>query len=222
MANYTVKIVETEYITADVKRFTLEKPAGYTFVPGQATSVALNKEAWSEQFRPFTFTGLNKWDHLELLVRIYKNRNGVTEQLGKTNTGAELIIQEPYGAIEFKGPGVFIAGGTGITPFISIFRDLHQRKRLNGCRLIYSNYGAQDVICGAELQDMLKENLVLHYTREGVIGFAERRLNRDTLIKYVANFSQRFYVCGSDSFVEDISAILLDLGAPADALVIDK
>lgn len=222
MANHIVKIIDAEYITPDVKRFQVEKPAGYKFTPGQATDVSLNKEGWSEQFRPFTFTGLKNNDYLEFMVRIYNSRHSVTEQLGKTNAGAELIIQEPFGAIEYKGPGVFIAGGTGITPFLSIFRDLNRQHNLRGCRLIYSNYGASDVICGQELYDMLKENFVNHYTREGVIGFKERQLNRDLLVNYIADFSQRFYICGSDSFVKDITALLLELGAPSDGLVIEK
>ena len=222
MANYNVNILETAYVNADVKRFTVEKPAGYTFIPGQGTYVALNKEGWASQFRPFTFTGLNKAQHLEFLVRIYNDHLGLTEQLGKTNAGAELIIQEPFGAIEYKGPGVFIAGGTGVTPFISIFRDLHQRKQLYNCRLIYSTYGIYDTICGDELREILKDNFIPHFTREGVIGYHEKRLTRETLIKYIGDFSQRFYVCGSESFVKDITEMLLQLGASASGLVIEK
>ena len=58
MANHTVKIIDAEFITPDVKRFIIEKPSGYNFVPGQATEVAINKEGWNTRFRPFTFTGL--------------------------------------------------------------------------------------------------------------------------------------------------------------------
>lgn len=222
MEKHIVKVLEAEYVTPDVKRFRTQKPAGYTFVPGQATDVALNLPGWEDQFRPFTFTSLNKWDYLEFTIRIYNNRNSVTEQLGKTNAGAELILQQPFGVLEYKGPGVFIAGGTGITPFISIFRDLEWQKKLRGCKLIYTNYGVQDVIYGEELHSMLKENMILHFSREGVIGFKERRLNRELLVEYIADFSQRFYICGSDSFVTAISEMLLELGASSEGLVIEK
>ena len=222
MAEHVVKILESQYITPDVKQFRVEKPAGYTFIPGQATSVALNKPGWEDKFHPFSFTSLNKNDYLEFMIRIYNSRHSLTEQLGRTNAGSELIIQEPWGAIQYKGPGVFIAGGAGITPFVSIFRDLNRQKNLRGCRLIYSNYTAQDVICGEELSEMLKDNFVPHFTREGVIGFFERRLNHDLLVQYIADFSQLFYICGSDAFVIDISKLLLALGASAEGLVIDK
>ncbi|MCH8516033.1 MAG: hypothetical protein LAT68_06860 [Cyclobacteriaceae bacterium] len=43
---YTVKIKEIWSITFDVKEFTVNKPEGYTFKPGQATEVAINKPNW--------------------------------------------------------------------------------------------------------------------------------------------------------------------------------
>jgi ferredoxin-NADP reductase len=216
-----VSIKEANFVTGNVKRFMIEKPKGYQFVPGQAAEFAINEEGWNEQFRPFTFTSLNAWEHLEILVKIYPEHKGVTAQLARTNAGASLLLKEPFGAIEYKGPGVFIAGGSGITPFLSIFRELKKQGRMGSNKLIYSNYTSHDVINGAELHDMLKENYINHYTREGVIGFRERRLNKDLLIDYIKDFSQRFYVCGSQSFVHDISEMLVQLGAATDGLVID-
>jgi ferredoxin-NADP reductase len=48
----------------------------------------------------------------------------------KVKPGDQLIIRDVWGAITYKGKGVFIAGGAGITPFISIFRDLSARNEL--------------------------------------------------------------------------------------------
>ena len=42
MSEYRVKILNTEFITPDVKRLTVEKPKGYVFTPGQATDVAID------------------------------------------------------------------------------------------------------------------------------------------------------------------------------------
>ncbi len=221
MSQHVVKVLEAAYINADVKRFVVHKPSGYSFTPGQATELAINRPEWDTKFRPFTFTSLNKWEHLEFLVRIYKGHKGVTQMLSRINAGDEFLIKEPFGAIQYKGPGVFIAGGTGITPFISIFRELNKNKQLTGNKLIYSNYGSQDVICGAELHDMLKEHYINHYTREGFIGYKERRINTDFLVKYISDFSQLFYLCGSASFVSDLSNMLTELGAKTNSLVIE-
>lgn len=220
--SYIVKVLEANFVTHDVKRFVVEKPDGYTFIPGQATDVAINLPEWSDKFRPFTFTSIPRWDHLEFMVKIYNDHPGVTKQLSRVNAGGELIIKEPFGAINYKGPGVFIAGGSGITPFLSILRELQKSKQIRNARLIYSNRTSQDVIMGPELQDMLKENFINVYTRESVVGYLDRHIDRDFLIAVINDFSSYFYVCGPDKFVTQMQKLLMDLGANAEYLVIEK
>src|SRR4051812_42145137 len=144
MAEHLVKVLESYFITHDVKRFKVEKPKGYEFVPGQATDVSINQPEWEKELRPFTFTGLREWNHLEFTIKTYPQHHGVTEQLGKINSGAELILHDVFGAIQYKGPGVFIAGGAGVTPFIAIIRDLYHHNNLEGVKLIYSNKTSRD------------------------------------------------------------------------------
>lgn len=222
MGKVVVKVLEAKFITHDVKRFKIEKPPGYTFIPGQGTELSINQPDWKDKFRPFTFTGLNKWDYLELMIKIYPQYKGVTNMLGKTNEGAELIIGDVFGAIQYKESGVFIAGGAGITPFMAILRDLYDKKIIHGNRLINSNKMVDDVIMGEELQKMLKEDLVNIFTREQVIGFISKRIDRNFLIENIVDFGQDFYLCGPESFVKDIGKLLLDLGVQPASLIIEK
>ncbi len=222
MAEHLVKVLESYFVTHDVKRFKVEKPDGYDFIPGQATDVSINKPEWENELRPFTFTGLREWKHLEFTIKIYTHHDGVTNQLGRINAGAELILHDVFGAIQYKGPGVFIAGGAGVTPFIAILRDLYYHKNLQGVRLIFSNKTSRDVILGDEFKEMLKENFINIFTREHAIGYLGRRIDRDFLIDNIPDFSRHFYVCGSDDFVKDISKYLLDLGAKPDTLVFEQ
>ena len=222
MGKYIVKVLDAEFINSDVKRFIVEKPPEYVFVPGQGTEVAINLPDWKDKFRPFTYTNLNSQNYLEFMVKIYTQRKGVTHQLGKTNAGAELIIGEPFGLINYKGPGVFLAGGSGITPFLSIFRHLYKENHLRGNKLIYSNRNVEDVILFQELQKMLKTDLIPFFSHENSIGFSYNRIDRNYLIAAIKDFSQYFYLCGPSDFVKDLSQILLDLGANLDSLVVEE
>ncbi len=222
MGKYLVKILDAEFINLNTKRFIIEKPDAYEFIPGQGTEVAINLPEWKDQFRPLTFTNLNSQKYLEFIVKIYTDRKGVTHQLGKTNAGAELIIGEPFGAINYKGPGIFLAGGSGITPFIAIFRDLYKNNKLRGNKLIYSNQTVEDVILFPELQKMLHKDMINFFSHENKIGFAAHRIDRDFLIAAIKDFSQYFYLCGPLSFVKDLSALLLDLGANIESLVVEE
>ena len=223
MTEHIVKILECSYISHDVKRFTVEKPQGFSFIPGQATDVSINHPDWKDKLRPFTFTSLNKWPYLEFISKIYDDHDGVTHQLGKTNAGAELILHDVFGTIQYKGPGTFIAGGAGITPFIAIFRALHKLKKLlPGNTLIFSNKTADDIILGEELTKMLGHAFINVFTRQGVIGFRERRIDRNYLIETIHDFSRHFYVCGPEVFVKEIVELLLSLGASADTVIFEK
>ena len=227
--SHTLKIISTENVTHDVRKIRLEKPEGYSYEPGQATEVAINKDGWKEEFRPFTFTSLTGEDHLEFVIKIYPDHSGLTEQIGKLKEGDELIIKDPWGAITYKGEGVFLAGGAGVTPFIAILRDLHKKGKLEGNKLIFSNKTTKDVILGEEFRKILGDGFTSVITSEKQDRsqaekheFTEGHINRDFLKKHIDDFSQSFYVCGPEPFNEAMIGHLKDLGASPDALVFEE
>ncbi len=215
-----LKILNTHYITQNVKRFVLEKPKDFKYTPGQSAHISINLPGWEEKIRPFTFTSLQHWDHLEFIVKIYEDHKGVTDQMGKLKTGDELLLHDLYGTIEYKGPGIFIAGGTGITPFIAIFRALFESGNLRNLALLYSNKTKDDIILHDELTKMLGPAYRNVFTQEGVIGFRERRIDRKFLIETIGDFDSRFYVCGPKIFTEEICDALISLGANPEFLII--
>ena len=159
---------------------------------------------------------------MEFIIKIYSDHDGVTKKLGLLHAGDELILHDVFGVIQYDGPGFFFAGGAGVTPFIAILRDLHHKGEVKGNTLICSNKSADDVILNEELTKMLGKNFLKIFTRQHVIGFTERRIDRDTIVTLVQNFDQHFYICGPDDFVHDINDILLSLGAKAEMVVVEK
>ena len=215
-----LKIINTHYTTHNVKRFVLEKPEGFEYAPGQSAHISIDMPGWEDQIRPYTFTSLQHWDHLEFIVKIYKDHEGVSSQLGKLNNGDELILHDVFGTIKYKGPGIFIAGGTGITPFIAIFRALFHSENLRNVALLYSNKTRDDIILHDELSEMLGPAYQNVFTQEGVIGFRERRIDRKFLIENIGDFNFRFYVCGPKNFTEEICEALISLGAKPEFLIV--
>lgn len=217
-----VKIISIQKVTHDVKHYRVEKPAGYVFEPGQATEVSINQEKWKEEKRPFTFTSLNDWPHLEFTIKSYKDHDGVTNTLGTLKAGDELILRDVWGAITYKGEGYFIAGGAGITPFIAIFRQLHLQKKIGANQLFFSNKTSDDIILEEELVEMLGDNVHFILTKEKDTIYESGRVDKDYLFKYVKDFSKPFYICGPDKMVEEISAVLKELGADPESVVFEK
>ncbi len=216
---HLVKILKTQNVTHNVKRFTLSKPENYIFAPGQATDIVINKPEWLKERRPFTFTSLNEWDHLEFTIKIYSDHEGVTNQLGKLKAGDELIVHDIWGAIHYKGEGVFIAGGAGITPFIAIFRQLHKDGKLGNNQLIFSNRTSEDIILKEEFEQMLGDHFINTLTDEQTEKYDHSIINEDYLKEKIKNLDQYFYICGPDPMIEAISNDLQKMGVKEDKIV---
>jgi ferredoxin-NADP reductase len=196
----------------------VEKPAGYKYIPGQATEVAINKPRWKEERRPFTFTSLNEWDHLEFTIKIYADHDGVTNQLGQLKSGDELLLHDVWGAIQYKGVGVFIAGGAGVTPFIAILRQLQHDHELDGNTLLFSNKTHKDIILKDEFSAMLGSRFINTLTQENIPGYDYHIIDEEYLRQKINNFDQQFYICGPDKMVKDVQQILTGLTGK-DALI---
>jgi ferredoxin-NADP reductase len=222
MEEHIVKILKTEKVTHDVKRFQVQKPEGYSFTPGQATEASINTPELKNEKRPFTFTSLNDEAELEFTIKIYKERDSVTKALDELKVGDEIIIHDVWGVIHYKGPGVFIAGGAGVTPFIAIFRQLYKNNKIEGNRLIFSNKTEKDIILKDEFEKMLGSNFYNTLTREKSDKYDNRRIDESFLKEQVKDFNQNFYVCGPDKFVQDIQTILSKLGASPESVVFEE
>jgi ferredoxin-NADP reductase len=219
---HIVKVLKTEMLNHNVKHFTLEKPAGYTFTSGQATDISINKASLRNELRPFTFTSINSSACLEFIIKIYKGHRGVTEMLEQTDAGDELILHEVFGTIAYKGSGLFIAGGAGITPFISIFRQLRSEGKLEGNSLLFANRTPADIFLQEELKDMLGKNYRDVVEISDDPSTPARYINRELLAEYVGRGIEYYYVCGPDKFTAIMVEHLQNLGILRSRIIIEE
>ncbi|RLQ86985.1 FAD-binding oxidoreductase [Notoacmeibacter ruber] len=218
---HPVTIKSTAQITHNVDRLTVERPDGYEFTPGHATDVHVDKPGWEDEDRPFTFTGLTDAPDLEFTIKIYPSHDGVTEQIDRLEAGDRLVLDDPWGTIDYKGKGTFIAAGAGVTPFIAILRDLNAKDQIGGHRLIFTNKSEKDIILKEEWDAMEGLETLYTLTDQPESPHAIGRIDRTFLSQHVADFDQHFYICGPEAFVGDIKSALLDLGAKEDRIVFE-
>jgi ferredoxin-NADP reductase len=221
MEEHIVRILRIEQVTHDVNRFQVEKPEGYSFIPGQATEVSINSPDLRDEKRPFTFTCLNREPYLEFTIKIYPSHNGVTYELGKLKPGAELIIRDVWGAISYKGKGIFIAGGAGITPFISIFRDLRTKNEISGNTLIFANKTKADIILEHELRDMLGNAFINILSDEKDNDYFHGMITADFLKANIGESNRNFYLCGPPPMMDAVKQQLASLGVGENSITLE-
>lgn len=216
------KILMTEFVTHDVKRFIVEKPEGYNYLPGQATLLSIPKEKWKDEFREFSFTSTGQDQVLEFTIKAYSDHDGFTKQLHTLKPGDALTLHAPFGTIQYKGKGVFLAGGAGITPFLAILRHLHKENELKGNVLLFSNKEVKDIIVEKELRQMFGNDLILTLTRDDEKGYEHGRINKELIQKHVKNLDQKFYICGPDPFVLDLKNTLEKMGVSPEDIIAES
>ena len=219
MNEHKVKILNIENVTHDVKSVKFEKPKGYSFIPGQASDVSINKQGYINEKRSFTFTSLNDWPHLEFTIKVYNDHNGVTKEIGRLKAGDELIIGEPWGAISYKGEGIFIAGGAGITPFIAILRHLKSKNALGNNKLIFANRTEADIIYRDEFEKMLGKNFINILSNEEAGRCAHGYITEEFLKLNIDNFNKIFYLCGPLPMMDAVEKIIANLNVNVNSII---
>lgn len=216
MDKQTVKIASIDKITHDVLRIVTEKPNGFKFTPGQTAEISINKKVWANEIRPFTFTSLPNNDYLEFNIKTYPSHKGVTNELLELKKDDELFLHDVFGAISYKGEGVFIAGGAGVTPFISIFRYLHTKNEIGNNKLIFANKTKDDIILYDEFNNLLGENFINILSEEEdeeeTNEYSHGFITDDFLKDYVNDSTQNIYLCGPPQMMDAVKKQLTRLG----------
>jgi len=217
----TLEIKTIEKITPDVLQIRTNKPEGLEFKPGQATELFIKKENWEEQGRPFTFTSLPDDSDLEFVIKTYTSHDGVTDKLLDLKVGDELLQNEIFGNIYFRGEGTFIAGGAGLTPLIAILRDRQRNGGNETNKLIFANKTSKDIILKDELREMLSDRFINILSDEKTEEFAYGHIDESFLKQHIINLNQKFYVCGPDPMIESVVSDLKALGVESGNIIME-
>jgi ferredoxin-NADP reductase len=218
---HTVELRQIEPVTHDTYHLVFDKPDDFAYSPGQGVELHILKEGWENEGRPFTPITLPEEATLEFIIKAYPDHNGMTEQVAKLVRGDKLKMSGPFGDISDQGPGVFIAGGAGVTPMIAILRkQLHENGTLDGSTLLFASKAERDIIWRERFEAMkgLKTGFVVD---EDGASVPKGRLDRAYLADYVTPDSL-CYLCGPPPMMDAVRASLKDLGVKADKIVEEK
>lgn len=214
-----VKILHIEPLTHDVLKIVAEKTSGLSYQPGQAVDISINKKGWEKELRPFTFTSLPEEDHIEFTIKTYPSHHGVTNQLLKLAKGDELIVGDVFGDIAYKGEGIFIAGGAGITPFIAILRNLEKQNQIGNNKLLFANKTRADIIHKKTFEKLLGERFINILSYEKISGNEHGFINAEIIKKYTGDDTKYYYLCGPNPMMKAVESHLESLGVSKEFIV---
>lgn len=121
MSTYQTRLSGREEIAEGTMAFHFEKPVGFSFKPGQAIDVVLRGPATADaQSSRHTFSLVTAPFQDELVVATRMRDSAFKDALGSLSVGSPVNLEGAFGSLVLHNsrarPGVFIAGGIGITP----------------------------------------------------------------------------------------------------------
>lgn len=212
MLKKPVKILSIEQLTHNVIRMRIEKPKALEYTAGQAVNISINEPIWCDRKNAFSLTSIPEDDYIEFVIRILPEPNGFLSKLITTKPGDELIVHEAFAGLPYKGEGIFIAGGVGVAPFISILKSLQHQNKLGNNKLIFANRTSSDVFLAEHFTDLLGDRFINILSDEKHEEFDHGYISTEFIQKHITEDLKYFYICGSLPMVDFVASHISALG----------
>jgi predicted ferric reductase len=221
---YSVLSVEPERGDSWTLTVKPEQNVSLQFNPGQFAWLSLGSNPFKAKEHPFSFSGSAVTKGI--LRFTIKELGDFTRTIKNIQPGTPAYVDGPYGSFspDFHHASryVFIAGGVGIAPIMSILRTLADRNDTRPLQLIYGNSTWERVLFREEL-DLLQSSLnltVLHVLSHPPIDWSGAKgiLTADLLKGALHDLAPQqdcvFFVCGPPGMIKTASRTLRKLGVP--------
>lgn len=196
---------------------------GISFQPGQFAWITLEISPFRMREHPFSFASSAECsDRIEFGI---KALGDFTNTIKDVKPGTQAFLDGPYGVFttdryENTAGFVFIAGGIGITPIMSMLVTLAERKDERPLLLIYANKTWEDVTYREEIEE-LKDQLdltVIHVLKEppenwsGESGY----VNKELLERYIPKrpATRNYFICAVPKMMDQVETALHELDVP--------
>lgn len=202
-----------------------------SFRPGQFVWLTLDRSAFNIREHPFSIASAPATR--DRLAFVIKEAGDFTGRIGTLPAGARAYVDGPHGGLVLEGHEgkgiVFLAGGVGIAPILSMLRELRSNRDRRPLRLLYGNRLQDQVVRGDELAAMAQDlDLeVVHVLSEPPAGWSGETGQLDaTAIRRLCDRPDKadwlYVVCGPPPMIDAVEDALVVLGVPTRQIVSEK
>jgi predicted ferric reductase len=196
---------------------------GFSFDPGQFGWIIVDRSPFALTHHPFSFSSSGDVDPGGEVALTVKANGDFSASIPDQKPGVTVYVDGPHGVFSmerYQAMGyVFIAGGVGITPLMSMIRTMHEREDTRPVVLFCSNKHWDDVTFRDELAalDETMPNLtVVHVLGDAPDGWTGEtgRLNAEILRRHLPRQYRRFefFVCGPNPMMDAMEDALVSIG----------
>ncbi len=205
--DYKIKLLDKKHIDHEYYYFDFEKPKDFHYTEGQYGIFTIDSpDITGRNMRAFSIESSHDEPYIRIATRILENPSDFKKHLLHMDPGEEIKMTAPKGIFTFdeSEPGVFIAGGIGITPIRSMLVCENRNKAERKDVLIYS-----------ELEECypFKEELE-QLNGLKIVYAADIEPTQNAIREAVKEHKNDayYYLSGSPGFVKGITGLLVENG----------
>ncbi|MBO1751734.1 ferric reductase-like transmembrane domain-containing protein [Actinotalea sp. BY-33] len=197
---------------------------GLRFAPGQFAWVTFGRSPFAVREHPFSIA--SSAEEPGAVQFAIAEAGDFTSTVGDLEPGTRAYLDGPYGVFSYErheGPRfVFVVGGIGIAPVLSMLRTLADRQDARPCLVVLGNPTWEEVPYREELEELRGrlDLTVVHVLEdapegwEGETGF----IDGDVLDRHLGEGYERsrYFLCGPVPMTDAVQAALAERGVPTD------
>ena len=230
MSAFEARLEGRREVAAGTTAFQFSKPAGFSFDAGQAIDLILGDPASTDpQSARHAFSIVSAPTERQLTIATRMRDSTFKRALSALPIGSTVRFEGPFGSFAWHEdrdrPLLLVAGGIGITPFMSILRQTAHEALRRPISLIYSNRRPEDAAFLDELEELARRSAEFHLlaTMTQMNGSARpwqgetARINETQLKKAAAHLhAPMHYLAGPSQMVEAVGQTLTLAGVAAE------
>ena len=225
LLRHSYRVVEVKEERGNAWTLTLE-PVGHKgikFHPGQFCWINVGSSPFSEKEHPFSIS--SSAERAGTLSFTIKELGDFTRTIRHTKVGEKVYVDGAYGAFttdrhDHAREFIFIAGGVGITPVMSILRTMADRGERRKLVLFYANRDWESITFREELEELaLKLDLkVIHVLEkpplnwDGKSGFLSREMLEEIIPAEVPRNQVEVFLCGPPPMMRAVNRMIQEMG----------
>jgi len=230
MSIYNARFTSSEEIADGTRAFHFEKPGNFKFKAGQAIDLILPAPSANDvEPARHAFSVVSAPNENRLTIATRMRGSPFKQAMASLPVGASVELDGPFGTLTLHNdrtrPAVFIAGGIGITPFVSILRQAATDPSARSLTLLSSNHRPEDAAFLAELQALegrmtnfqfIATMTQISHSKQAWSGMTGQ-IDADMLTGIGARLpSPIYYLAGPPKFVEAMQNLLNGTGVDDD------
>jgi len=209
-----INIKSKRKVAEGTTEITFTRPSNFEFIAGQHVQIALNSLNYPDPIGlSCVFSICSSPFNKDIIAITFRDTgSGYKKTISELPEGSEVMLEGPFGFFtlpDSEKPHIFIAGGIGITPFLSMIESSLKKEKPSPITLLYANKNKESSAYLEYLKELSETSK--HFSLDAIFG----RIGVDDIQRHVKDtINTSWWIVGPPRMVAEVKHLLVSFNIP--------